>query len=717
MVVQSGIYPLQYDISLPFRLSVTRDQIDLGSDLMESILFAVNADEMRFLPPEIRFRFLLYEHPSGVPGKADIYPNADEQTLRVSSPFYLSEPNSSGVNIVGSGNFNTTDWINDIRSALSGNMTGPIILDGVFPIHTQDTTDNMLRAWLGAKGTSIGGGGGGDGPIPERTWTHPYYSESGTPPLGFLGYSGQLFDIDVDEVFYHPIPRFTFFTNIVGATSGVPPAIIGVYPGKPIFPSFAQKDGTLVSATAADSRAKTRVHYHFDHVASGFVRFDGDVLIPNGTYDFGGVTGVFAESGVRTDSILAGPYQPMIARAFVTPPTSLTRGLEAVPVIVSHSGVVPASGERVSRYPRKEGDLVGFYERGIDAGGDIFPFGTGAQAGPSGFEYFEDCLTISSPYVATSEGPYFGLTYYSPISSFPLWIRHGEDAVNGFGANWTEGQISLNHGVIRLNATTLVGLESLVGGTVGGSWVFKDYNHSLEETASRTGTRGASDFFTPGSARVWNDGASIFALGGKALNTRRLGAAEPGPVSGIINEWIHPTFGDASNYRSNNLDSPRTVGQRTAIGVFDGTNHYLAVTSFPSDTDFNVASGLSQLTLISGPGGQFDNLYDYGVFEPIDGTALGLKFPLSVWCLVNVTGATDFNNGVWAILREVTSSTPSFNTGQGIPFLARISRTGGSWIVQELYAGKKFPLAFASSDGLFVDGGMQWHYIVRMPVD
>lgn len=701
--VSSGIYPLQFVQSLPFRVTSNRS---LGFDSsMEEILWSVTADERRIGNP---FIFLLYQHPSGVPGQDAFYPNARNELLRLASSYRISEPNPSGA-ILASGNVNTTDWINDIREALSG-VAGGFVIDGLLTLHSFDSTDDVLQSWLGAKSSD----GGGNRPWGQRDWTHPYYTASGSPPYPYLGFSGQLFDIDLDEVFYHPIPRFTSFNSAVVAISGIPPVTFGVYPIKPLFPSFAKANGSLITATAADSLVRESTDFHCDHVASGLIRIDGDVILPSGTFNFGGVLGNFVQSGIRND-YWVGAYQPMIARGFISHGSGTTRPSKTiVPVVISHSGVIPTSGERISRYPAITNDFVGIYRRPIGYP-DETPFGSSAQAGPSGFEYFTDCLSVPTAYVATTSGPFYGLQLLSPVSHFPVWVRFGSGVNAGAPANYMPDQIVTDLCAQRVSSSTIVSLREFAA---GGLWRFLDYDNNIEASFRYYDAIGGRVFTATSLARFWLAGTDIFAIASNLSTgfSKRWEAASITSISGYLNKWSYPVFGTALNYGSNNVDS--TVNRRSCVGFFDGTNHFLAVSKAPGSLDLNACSGFSQLTLISGPGGVVDNLYDYGAFEPLVGITLGLSVPLVPICTFRLTSSTDLNTGIWCIFRAPNSVASIPSPVNGDVYLGRIERSVGQWNVVEFYANKKFDIGFSNSLPGSTNSftGTDLHYIVPITI-
>jgi len=700
MIPVSGIYPLQFSQSLPFRVTSNRA---LGFDSsMEEILWSVTADYRRITTP---FYFLLYQHPSGVPNVGTFYPNALNTLLRETSNFRISEPTPSG-RILASGNILSTDWINDVRQSLSG-VPGGFVIDGLLTLHSFDSTDDVLQAWIGAKASD----GGGNANVGFRTWTHQFYSLSGSPPFPFLGYSGQMFDIDLDEIFYHPIPRFCNFKYANIATSGIPSAAYGIYPIAPIFPSFAKLDGTLIATTDADDNVRMSTDSHLDHVGSGHIRIDGDCILPSGSFNFGGTFAVFVQSGIRNE-YWNGSYQPMITRGFVTHGTiTPVASKTVVPVVISHNGVVPSSGERISRYPAVINDFTGFYRR-PNGYPNEYPFGVDAVAGPSGFEYFTDCLAIPTTYIPTSDGPFYGMQFLSPISSFPLWVRHGSGVNMGDSANYLTNQIVNDLSAIRIDSNTIL---SLKGFTAGGDCFFVQYDNLLETVDDDIASGGAV-FDVSEAARIWYDGTSVFTISsnlGFGLNDRYYGAAVT-TISGIMNSWDLPAYTNVNRYNSNIVDS--SVNRRSCVGFYDGTDHYLAVTKAPGNLDISSCSGFSQLSIITGVD-NLNNFYDYGPFEPITGTNVGLIEPIVPIAAANITSATDFNTGIWCIIRarsDVSEEVPS--TTEGTPYLARLSKNAGEWQIQEIYASKKFPLSFGNSIISPTSPGSSLHFFLPFSI-
>lgn len=703
----SGIYPLTFNDARPFRSSGVNRNF---SSSLEQAIWSINTDLNRFGQS---FIFISYQHPSGTPGLDATYPLVDDD--RTTSSYRIYEASISGLNFANT-NINTTDIINDMRYALSGTPDG-FFIDGLLTLHSFDATDDMLKEWLG----QVSYDGGGSGLINNRTWTHPYFTGYTPPVKPYLGYSGQLFDIDFDEVFYHPIPRLSSSISESIASSGSPPATFGVWPVSPIFPCFLNQNGEVVGVTSYEALAKNSSNYSIEHVASGYLRIDGDVLLPSGIYNSGGNLCTFYTSGIRNNGVLTGGYHPQISRAYILHPIGTSYPSKRSNIFyVSNPYVYPSSGQRVSRLPAIDNEFE-YTKRRPRGFNNEKPFGDGPY-GPSGVEYFDDCIGIPTSYIPSATGPYYGVQFLSPVSAYPVWVRLGSGVNWGSQANYQPDQIITDQSAVRINDSTILSFQGEYPIAFGNDgMLFAEYNNSLEIQNHYLGEHVRNLGVSPVIGRIWNNGSTIFSLLSNLTDrSKRYEGSSITTISGVVHQFTYPTFGDAVWYNSNNVHS--TISRRSCVGFNDGTDNYIAVSKSPlsisSPNDWDSCSGFSRLSLISGPGGLRDNLYDYGEFEPIVSNDPTLHLPVVPLAVARITGGTSFTNGIWMIFRSSDGSTGLVNNLNGTVYLGRITRISGEWVIQEFYAEKKIPITIANSvpDSFFAIRGSDMHFLLRMDV-
>lgn len=302
--------------------------------------------------------------------------------------------------------------------------------------------------------------------------------------IGVLGNSGVLFDIDVGEVMYNPMPRLrrTLFgeahtlshqgldqflyvlEDSIQEEQGIP------IPISPVFPAFQTTEGDIVNTTDRDIKhgvsryfhigpIEVRSQYPFDslHVGSGYVRLDGDLLRSDSTYyigtggtnaaeDFSIVDSfLFQASGARSIGIpkhlnfdfgtkMPSGQNTNIGRVFLSPPGSNMTPIESgiYHIAVDNSNVkfnTVASG--VTSH---------------------WPSGNAYRACP-GYHVFNDCIWIrdQGPNVNAS-----GLAVISPYDGTAMWLRNAELTDISLEGNLKVSQSLLSFP--RLNYPGLIGM-------------------------------------------------------------------------------------------------------------------------------------------------------------------------------------------------------------------------------------------------------------------
>ena len=681
MPVSSGNIPYSYTGPYPWISPKPSGSLGFSGIVYEEAMFAILSEIRRYADPFFFVRrvgqprhlsgilFQNYINPSGAPPSKGVYqPMGSDRTN------YAFEPHPSGINLNNLGNINTTDWIQDMRQALSGFRNNEIDgdINGLFELVSYDVNlnDNYIAEWLAAK---VGNTRGGQRPYGVRTWNREYYTEFGLPPIGTLGFSGVLYDIDFDEVYYQPFPRLSVITNTgIGGDDELTTATldggITIDAASPIFPAFAQPDGTLISLSTRDQE----IHfsnsindspfskpisglYSYYHVSSGLVRVDGDVLLQSNNYIFGANPGTFTVSGARRLTPFSPEdygNHPQFSRVFIQPPNSLSILKSVVPFSTFNNDLFPASGERIHIYPSNN------------------VTSTFNATEPSGFEYLNDALWTGTRIVDEETRELYGFHLLSPISRNRLWVRHGPQVGVDPLSLMSRAIVDKLDVHRHDSSTTNIGYS---GGLVDGSsnrWqLFTTYDDNFAITSNLgAATIGGHDFQ---ARRYWENGILAYLYN------------KP-PLSGVLDTWDFPTFINPTSYRLLSFDSSVNLGSDTVdpyehCGVYENGESYMAVGS-PSEKR---PHGFALLTLMEDVTDGY-HLFTVGPLEPIVGTnvgfAAGTKFRIRRVEVVD--SATDFNEGIWAILAPLPEGSNELND----LILCRLERGSSQWDIVEFYA-------------------------------
>jgi hypothetical protein len=664
----SGVIPYCYTGPYPLVLG-PNDCVGFSGVIIEQAMWVLMAEYGRYLNfPRATFSpaFQAYRHPSGIPGFETPFGKTYEAVLLRDErgDYALSELDILGRYFSGdlfqpattpppvtssgmrAGKHAMPDIINDMRSYMSGIPFTFGSPDPGFPGLFQNSTGspqgitvdcdhNALRDWLATKGHP-----GGQLPWDNVSWTREYYPFNDEIPPGFLGASGIIYDIDFDEVYYQPYPRLR---GTAGKTLGMSEQTV-ISRVTPIFPAFVKTDGTVISVTSRDITRSNEADFNYAHMASGYMRVDGDVLLNYGEYIFNQATAAtFAESGIRytNGGVSLLPAQPAINRVFVDPP-ALAQG--------QHDFFV-----RNTSLPIESGTRISSKENAADA--------------------FDGALWFN----ITSDET--GMVLISPISGEGLFVRFAESLVGA-------AELTDNTDMHRFSASKLVSLYE--NGT--GQAAFINWDHDLDETSTVTAAvdaDGNNITLPPGARFFWRDSG-----GGSFLY--------PSLASGTnLHHWTGSSFtmSDAVIYEPQGIDvtevraATHLANSNTyTLGFNDGGTNYMAAmpANATTATDRSAASGFAEVRLVVGS----PNGWSLGDYAELDASAVGLDMPcqpISIEVVDSTAGPV--TAGVWCMFREVPTFTPS--TSYIVPsvsnpnpdiYVGRISLTGGKWVVQELYA-------------------------------
>lgn len=676
----SGVIPYRYTGRYPFVLESSDDYLGFSGVIIEQAMWVLTAELGRYQRfPRASFApaFQVYRHPSGVLG---FDPSDSSKTYELALPrgergdYALSELDLSGRYLSGDlgqpgstpgvvssglrgGKQGMPDFINDMRSFMSGipfNFVDPV--DPGFPGLFDDNGSNngsistdcdhdALQDWLSVKGHP-----GGKAAWGNKAWTREYYPLPGEIPAGFLGASGTIYDIDFDEVYYQPYPRLrnTTATDLGNSEK------TDLVRFTPVFPAFMKTNGTLINVTDRDKQKAISItsqadYFNYDHISSGYLRIDGDVLLSDGEYVFDqSSSATFAQSGIRamqegTDAFL--PFQPAINRVFIDPP-SLSEGQHDF--FVRNNGLKIPSGERISS---KENAI------------DVFDAGFWVNGSPD-------------------DEP--GLALVSPLSGDALFVKFAEEL--GLGVP----ELSSHRDMNRLDASTL---SSVYRDTINFA-NFVKWDHDLNMLSSTIAqfSTGGSVTISEGSHFFWTDSA-----GGTFMC--------PGRTSGtILHHWTSSLYTtvDAVEYEAQGIDfnqirpgTPQINSNFYSLGFNDGTTNYMAAIPANATTllSRSAASGFAAVGLVVGT----PNGWSLGNYAELDASTVGLNMPCQPMSIEVVRSAVGpLTAGVWCMFREAPFFTSSSSylvpTNPNVNpdvYIGRIALTGGKWEVQELYGNSK----------------------------
>ncbi len=653
MSVSSGVIPYQYQGAFPWKVT-DPDEWPLGFSGIpfEECMFVSLAELRRYQQPngtnELKFQNYQY--------KDFTYPGTSNARTE-----FGFEPAADGRNLNNSGQIHATDWINDLRVSLSG------LSDfGVFGLANLDTDaasqdpQTYGRIWLRAK---VGSTPGTRGPIGDRYWNHEFYNADGVPPAPLLGYKGTLFDIDLNEVQYQPFPRLRKATSMRIA-DGLDFNNIVITPASPVFPGFATLTGDLVDTTTQDDKINFNSDFSYLHVGSGLVRIDGDVLLDTGSYEI--VPNAFMTPAVHGFRSLGGHItaQVPITRIFCSPSAS-SRGIHTFRVF--NNNIYPPSGEQISQYPNDYLDSI------------LLP--------GSGFEYLTDALWLPTyPIVRSSNTVvFFGMYLVSPYSNNRLWTRF---AASGAPAVDLNPSLTLEfcgrdvHGA-RFGFSppeNLIACDSPAGTT----FIFKTYNNLLEKQA----TYNADTWLGTTNSqfdRLWFDPGFLYQSSDRSNSAPFKSMIARFTLGAITDQ----TQSDVFLYDSTlNTDPVSNPAQSFIPGFYFGGFHYAGIAAETGGfvtVGVNQVSGIAAIDYVTDP--SHIGTYAFGTFKVINGVNFGLPIPLRIISLEVIEGATDLNDGVWALL---SVGAPDLLTSTY--FFARIEEDVSSWNIVELYGDQPHDL-------------------------
>lgn len=686
MTISSGQIPYQYTGSYPWRMHPSGEILGFSGIVMEEAMFVAIA-ELRRYADQFYFQdnqttsvrnlsgivFQNYQNVSGSPPSQPYLPIGEDRS------FYAIEPSISGANLGGIGNINTTDWIQDLRQAFSGISHvsySTIGIQGIWALINDDCDDDYRSSWLSAKLADIPIHQTGNG---VSKWVHEYFTLKTPPPFNTLGASGILYDIDFDEVYFQPFPRFAKTSSVIAAgTDGLSSLLneagITIDSCSPIFPNFATTDGFIVTMSNRDSsinfpRSSANSYssilgsrpvtlsglFNYSHVTGGFVRIDGDVLLSTTKYDFGGSDATFDSNTFRRLSVFSPENYfdyPAINRAFVIVPANPNGVLASVVTVsLSDQTTFPPSGAANSTFPSQR-----------ISGGTI----------TNGFEYLNDALWLSTRNLDHNTDEFYGFSLVSPLTRKKLWTRFGPalgiDPLSSLNrciiSKFDMHRDDSNNTIVALSGSQVTGASS---NRRTHEFIIYDNNFEIATNDVHATTIGGHGF----SNRFWINSTQALTY------NRRV-------QSGVLDVYDFPSFTNGVSYRRLNVD-PSVVlenggtDNNPRCGVSLDGIEYLAV---GTPAVFGRPIGFAPLSLNPDPTNGYDT-FDIGPFEAIDGTEVGFSALQSfeIHRIEVIDSAIDFNTGIWMLL----GTAGSINIFDPM-YLCRIERESGVWKIKEFYA-------------------------------
>ncbi len=394
MTVQSGIIPYHYEGPVPFTF-IYGQEVAFSGILLEQAQFVTLAERRRYSDPDASgFPFYIYIN------------NA------ISRQNY--EPTASGVIIPDVGCMSFIDYFSDIRDQLMS-VFGKVSFDSDYDIHA------IKKDWLIQAALSPSGSHGEFlYRIPTSNDLLPYLSTE------IIGHSGILYDISLREVSYQPYTRMAAGRTIViagdplfvegsgsfGNAASVTSATNRLIRTSPIYPAFQKTNGGLITPTSRELNlfppafAELNDGTSNNHIVSGLVRIDGDVLHDTTNYMLATSGNNFANGFTHSaDGIRKiGFKNASNARVYVTP-SSQASGLYRIAVSTQLPYSIATSGQ-ISIWPTEEDYLATGY--------NVFDY---SIWGVDGTQHQDE---NSPPFFILASG----LTLFSPYCGDPLYLRH-----------------------------------------------------------------------------------------------------------------------------------------------------------------------------------------------------------------------------------------------------------------------------------------------------
>lgn len=697
MVLQSGAIPYDYATALPVRVGVTGGpRIGVSGSFYEQAAFVLIAEARRYwgilnpLPTVFEFfgrRFAKYVEGNHDAARVSLGPGVGQfrgsgEITEVSNTdelFSVDRP-PGGAWII--------DWIRDLRWACERQFAD--IATDIAGAATQQTVKQDYLSHLYPNSPS---GGLGE-------WTHrmPFQQNdlTGTSSSGairemdldlfgqgVLGGSGVLYDIDIGEVMFQPYPHLLAFTRtqlFKSAASDAPDANI-----TPCFPAFQKSNGSIVTSTSRDTefvQANAISQHTFDHLPSGYIRIDGDLLI-DGTEYF------LHPEGDENDVSATSQFNHQVdgVRKF-QPGTSQSPNNKEMRSFITPTAQSVGQYQIIAKNPRST-----FPQIAIESG----------QISKGNWEVFDDalCLFHSSGLAVIS--PYSGETMY--MFSVEQTQHSETSSLNATGseANLSWGSVRFitgsdsNYGFIESDGSNLykwLGVSTVSVGAVMLDPLMHIYDNStFDHDSEVTGDtfNYAASIDDPSSVGFWRDGSDFFASFDQANSSPKvfkflgtsLGLFEPN--TGAFATGYHPDVDNGGNQNQDTFKA-RIIGSKTiAWQVTDGTGNG------PS------GSGTAEITYDDSNTRDFPPVENYPIYivsNPkelrIAPASVGLSestnfqfLSVQIVDVREVSGGTSVTDGVWFLVRVITNffgpSTPAWRH-----YFVRATETASTWEAQEV---------------------------------
>jgi hypothetical protein len=685
-MLTSGVLPYNYELPYPVR-SDRIVPVGISGIMFEHAEWVMDAELRRHINPrdfpDLGFTWRRYN--------MDGTSRGFEPTT---SGFWLANPLDPTVLV-------PVNYILELREAFTNLMLSGLIIkdcDYLLEEIRRDWLHNLFPSSPSGRRESLLSNGDGNYFRGEPAATGAIYSTD----IGTLGASGVLYDIDIAEVMYQPYPRMgrSLFANAHART--ITGSVESLFPiqASPVFPSFQDTQGRVVSTTERDRFNLTRGLnfsalfptynnlYDTSHVLSGVIRFDGDVLASGAVYMIGtgGTHGredfqpiangtfTYIASGLRQlgqdpeewpflNSGINSPY----ARVYLTPAGSVSSPVQ--------SGVF-----RVG--VKLDYDLAAVPSGIISC----WPSGNAYMLAP-GYQVFDDCFWCSDlgQSAFTGQETPSGLSVISPFNGAVLWLRHASlqkstSIEPGFapGNNWPWFVGLVKDGTSLFRARYLPS-EDTPGTSFSVRIMEYDFNLNFigEHIASEATDPNTS--FTdltigPGQNFL---GTSFFL---PTAGTRLLEADQ---ALSTYHIYVGPS-------------------QITRMSYFDGAFFAYGQSHYTGSSDV-----MNTLTMTPGVGLGSWSFTGSSYTLSTDVFAAEVGDVAEIWDVVEVTGATHINDGIWACF---TADTGVFDNP--IVCIGRIELDGTTYKVVELI---KTNLK-RTEGGPDVNGQGSWYDMAHMPI-
>jgi hypothetical protein len=495
MVLQSGIVPYEWDITMPFRGDLPSGVAGL---IIEQAMWVAVAERRRLRQTELadmdldHFQIL---NPSGPgPDPFDFSSTNFEPTPGADNfDFHKAE--------VGPLSALVLDYIVDLRRFLKSD---------VWSRYDTEYTDDAIEAdvlnnfYPGSSGQAALNDPFGD-LTPYARQEQPLGIKSFFPlefqsafvlsnDINTLGGSGVMFDRDFGEVMFNPFPWIssTNTSDLRDNNSNIDAAQRARFMSRPFFPMFQKPNGTLITTNSRESSAfigagRNADEFTISDAVAGRMKLNGDLLFADTKYRIG-------VQDIETDT-----YDTDFVDHF-TYVSSSDR------VIVNGGGRVPDSRVFLTPGAKAEGVYrVAVVNEKADFPNGAVPSGLiSTWPPPSGMFQLKNTVTqqIQDGYEVLNAGFWVnegsGLALISPFTGRALWVRPADNrpSPNAFNTHtWEDDTVGLElignqvvkmvndsssspgsaMGIMRWNADDLDFVDDVFSSTLASAQILRDF--------------------------------------------------------------------------------------------------------------------------------------------------------------------------------------------------------------------------------------------------